>query len=605
MIALKLPTLLALTVPVIISVTFISKPNSSLESLNNETQAQPREISTALSKFSPLTLAPLSEEQQHSVARYLLTLEASEPGERPWRCFHPDTDPSLVTAFHEAERLGDMSAPNEADDLNTPQRAFQFLGPGRWGRTALSGFVSEQGSPITITWSIPPDGTQIPNGNFENSPSDLRDKLSSIYGGSATGAPEDQPWFPLFQQAFDDLEAECGITFVYEDDDDGRQMSSTFRGRPDVRGDIRLAGTFIDGNSNTLAFAFQPNFGDVVFDTGDDFFEDTSQDSRLFHNVLTHEVGHALGLAHVCPITQTKLMEPFISRRFRGAQFDDSYSLQRQYGDPSETNNGSNQNDSPDSASEIEIIRGTTFSDSKLSIDDNSDSDVFAFDALQNELLSTSVDPSAFGQAPYAEGPQNGDQCGNGTLFDPNTIHPLRYQLLASDGETILAQSASGVAGARQAIRDYIFPEDGRYFLRVDGGTANSAQLYVLRAQITQANNLLSASDPDFSAWAERFQISDANSDPDGDGLSNIGEYLLGQDPNTPSPSPSVEFRENRFRFLTGRLPSRPDASLGIERSPDLRTWQSISPTFTLEGIEISADAPILFYRLTFESDFP
>jgi len=509
-------------------------------------QERTDEVSEALAQFSTLTLAPLSDDERRTVARYLITLQNAPVGEKPWRCFHPDTDPALVSAFHEAEKLGKII---DDPDINTPQKARQFLGVGRWQRTALSGFVVNQGDPITITWSITPDGTRVPNGeNFERVGSDLRSKLVRVYGGSATGDPQDQPWFTFFQQAFDDLASECGITFVYEDDDDGRDMNTTFRGRANVRGDIRLGGTFIDGNSNTLAFAFPPDFGDVVFDTSDDFFDDTSFNSRLLHNVITHEVGHALGLAHVCPITQTKLMEPFVSRRFRGPQFDDRYSLHRQYGDPSEGN------DTPATATPLAITRGTTFADFTLSIDDNSDTDVFQIDALQNELLSTSVDPSAFNQAPYFEGPQNGDQCGNGTLFDPNTIHTLRYQLLAEDGQTIITESATGVAGQRQEIRNFIFPRDGRYFLRVLGETSDNAQLYALRAQISQ------------------FSTAPA----------------------------ALQLRQNDFRFLTGRLPARPDASLGVESSPDLRTWTSLPPNFSQQGIEVARGEDALYYRLTF-----
>ena len=48
------------------------------------------------------------------------------------------------------------------------------------------------------------------------------------------------------------------------------------------------------------------------------YFAISSQNYRRFFNVLTHEHGHGLGIAHVCPINNTKLMEEHFNHRSFG-----------------------------------------------------------------------------------------------------------------------------------------------------------------------------------------------------------------------------------------------------------------------------------------------
>ena len=70
---------------------------------------------------------------------------------------------------------------------------------------------------------------------------------------------------------------------------------------------------YITGNFGILAYNFFPNSGDMVIDVPDSFYNNTSNNSLGLRNTLAHEHGHGLGLSHVCPVNQTKLMEPFIS----------------------------------------------------------------------------------------------------------------------------------------------------------------------------------------------------------------------------------------------------------------------------------------------------
>ena len=63
-----------------------------------------------------------------------------------------------------------------------------------------------------------------------------------------------------------------------------------------------------------------------------------------------------LGLRHVCPLDDTKLMEPVITTAFRGLQFDDIYTLQRNYGDPYEHHDANRNNDSIANAADIRLV---------------------------------------------------------------------------------------------------------------------------------------------------------------------------------------------------------------------------------------------------------
>ena len=101
--------------------------------------------------------------------------------------------------------------------------------------------------------------------------------MAAIYGGSAAGDPVLQPWFPIFQAVFDNLAAVSGLRFVYEPNDDGvgidGSTGSSDWGSLGIRGDIRISGHAIDGNSGVLAYAYYPDNGEVVIDTNDNYID--------------------------------------------------------------------------------------------------------------------------------------------------------------------------------------------------------------------------------------------------------------------------------------------------------------------------------------------
>ena len=214
------------------------------------------------------------------------------------RCWAPDTDEEILIAYHaveEAARVKD-SAPRKAGGEPPPQPARQFF--RRWSNTATDGSGQGlQGRPITLTWSIVPDGTPIPSDpsiGDSNDPSDLRARMTEIYG-QRPGPLLNQPWVQAFQAAFNNISAQTGIRYVYEPNDDGRPLGITNPGRRGIRGDIRIGGHDIDGNASTLAYNFFPNNGDMVIDTNDNWFTNTNNNSIRLRNAMEHEHGHGLG----------------------------------------------------------------------------------------------------------------------------------------------------------------------------------------------------------------------------------------------------------------------------------------------------------------------
>ena len=249
-----------------------------------------------------------------------------------------------------------------------------------------------------------------------------------------------------------------------------------------TRGDIRLGGHNIDGDGSTLAYNFFPDNGDMVIDTEDDWFDNTSNNSIRLSNAVAHEHGHGLGLEHVCPINQTKLLEPFINTNFRGIQFDEIYTLQRWYGDPFEQHGGSRDNDSPARAKSLPVAVGSPFAFEWLSIDDNSDLDYYELNLPPGAMLTVRVIPSS---AIYLEGEQLPlGSCSDGTNFDSSATHDLTLEILDRNSN-VLASATSQPAGQTEEIIDFPIPGGGTRFIRVDGDDTNLAQLYRLEVEVS------------------------------------------------------------------------------------------------------------------------
>ncbi|MEZ6112279.1 MAG: Calx-beta domain-containing protein [Pirellulaceae bacterium] len=397
--------------------------------------------------------------------------------------FAPDTPQEYVDSIE--DHVGHES---EGD----PSVASPFTLSGRWSTTASSGGGWGQGDPITLTWSIVPDGTAIPalggiSGESAD-PSNLVSYLGSIYGVTTANSDyTDEPWFTHFASVFDRWSEVTGITYVYEPNDDGAaftNISSSAPGVVNVRGDVRIGGHRIDGNSGVLAYNFYPNHGDMVIDTADNFYATTGGNSIRLRDVLAHEAGHGIGLAHVESNNAGFLMEPFINTSFDGPQFDDILGAQRHYGDAYEKtlNNtvaGATPLGAVASGSTVTIgSNGTTTAVSPsandfVSIDDEQDVDVFSFSVASASTVDLTLTPIG---PTYNQGPQGGTQ----TSFNAAAQGNLNLELLDSNGTTVLALANVNGVGSPEAITNASLPAAGTYYARVTGTTTNAVQMYRL-----------------------------------------------------------------------------------------------------------------------------
>lgn len=372
---------------------------------------------------------------------------------------------------------------------------FQFPDGQRWSTTATDGGGLGQGDPTTVTWSIVPDGTFIGASSFDANGggpgnSDMIAFLDGIRGAGPGGADLTQrPWFTVFVDAFDRLSALSGLTFVYEANDDGVNHGSA-AGSLGERGDIRIGGRLVDGEpmgGSTLGYNAAPNNGDMVIDTGNtNFYSGTANNSLGFRNLLMHEVGHGLGLDHVAPVDQTKLMEPSITTAFDGPQIDDILALHRGYGDALEKGGG---NDSIADATPLGAMPAGSFKTigrdggpdttvdptnvDFVSIDDDSDEDFFRIDLAAGTLLNVFLTPLG---PTYDQGP-DGNPPPAPTAFDSSSQSDLAITLFDSGGGVLATQDVNGIGGNEQL--NFSIATSGAYFVRITGDD-NAVQLYQL-----------------------------------------------------------------------------------------------------------------------------
>lgn len=476
----------------------------------------------------------LPEPYQDSLLRYAADYRDGKP--TFVLCWERHTPETIVKPFLEIEYAGKVVKRTQEDHRKSSiATAYQADDSDHWSRTASDGSGQGiQGLPITLTWSIVPDGTIIPGGAVpgegSNEPSNLRARLAAIYGGSATDPAASQPWFPIFQAVFDNIAAKTGVRYVYEPNDDGATLSSLSSGQGvlGVRGDVRISGHALDGNSNVLAYDYFPNFSEMVIDTADNFFDNTANNSLRLRNVVEHEHLHGLGVSHVCPVDNTKLMEPYINLGFIGVQFDDIFTVQRLYGDFLEVHGSERSNDSFQIATPINPSLAVPYAAEWLGIDDDTDTDYFSFSLPSSSLLTIRVIPST---ASYLEGAQNQltGSCSAGTTFDSSALQDLGLTLYAPDQSTVLGVATSQPAGATEEIMNLPIPTAGTYYARVTGSGANVNQLYRLEVNVGGSSYVLQLSSA--NVVQEIFPGGNGAPDPGETVRLNVTLENVGQEP--------------------------------------------------------------------------
>lgn len=394
-------------------------------------------------------------------------------------CYAPNTPPEVVAAHHQAMiATGAWPSVRPGQDYNAG---------ARWSGT--------NGTPRALTWSFLPDGT-----NFDGSPSILFAQMDAKFAAVGGRAK----WISLITESFNRWAQLTGtsytrVTAAGVDWDSGG--SAPANGANATRGDIRIGGRNIDGGSNVLAYNYFPATGDMLLDTSENWASSGSN-FRFLRNVIQHEHGHGLGYEHVCPIQQTKLMEPFLATGFDGVRHDDVRAGQWQYGDdyepnassaaafdlgavatPSTTAFGTNVADPA-------APGGTTYTNiTKMSIGPTNDQDWYKFTVSSPSNVAITVSPVGL---TYLEGSQlqNGD-CEAGTNLNSLAIGTLRGTVYSTNGTTVLGTGTAGSAGT-SAIINATLPAAGTYFFQANAtATLTEAQSYSFNLATTAAGGNL------------------------------------------------------------------------------------------------------------------
>ena len=182
--------------------------------------------------------------------------------------------------------------------------------PGKWGSPT-------PGTGATVTWSLMGSGVSC----------------AAEFAGCATTALSSllpSGFLNQIQLAFEAWSSVANINFV-QVADDGAGFD-----RPTLSGDIRIGAHAMDGALGTLAYSYFPPFngtsaaGDIFLDTAESWtigFEGPGYD---IFQVMTHEIGHAIGLEHTA--NTDALMNAWYTENFRGPQADDIAGARYLYG---------------------------------------------------------------------------------------------------------------------------------------------------------------------------------------------------------------------------------------------------------------------------------
>ena len=185
--------------------------------------------------------------------------------------------------------------------------------PGKWGPPAY-------GTAATVTWSVMGSGVSC-------------ELVITGCSTQALGAFLPGGYLDQIQLAFDAWSKVAGLTFKQVADD-----GAAFDAPTTASGDIRIGAHTLDGPLRTLALSYFPpvnsrsGAGDIFLDTAENWTIGFDGPGFDIFQVVSHEIGHAIGLAHVTGVAA--LMNPIYSEDFRGLQADDIAGARFLYGPP-------------------------------------------------------------------------------------------------------------------------------------------------------------------------------------------------------------------------------------------------------------------------------
>ena len=340
----------------------------------------------------------------------------------------------------------------------------------RWSSTSF-GSTGSAGNPMTLSFSYVPDGVFVPSSGLGSGSNSLFARMNALFGGNTA------LWQSKIAQAVQQWDTVSGATYVFTNDDGAALHTSP--GQQNVRGDVRISMITLS-NGNVLAYNFFPNNGDMVMNRSYNWNQ-SGQDYRFIRNVIAHEHGHGMGIEHVIPVSETKLMEPFLSTMFDGPQSDDIQAAQFLYGDRFE-NNDSNAT----KTNLAGVVHGQQVD--LLAIERNTDADWFRVEIPVGSALTVTASPVG---SIYSQGPQGGSPTTRNSL----NILDLRLAAYQSDGTTLIQMQSANGMGLPETIANIPRPANGEIALRVDTTTGlNDIQRYRLNFTLTASNVVVQTS---------------------------------------------------------------------------------------------------------------
>ncbi|RMF81708.1 MAG: hypothetical protein D6744_06835, partial [Planctomycetota bacterium] len=354
-------------------------------------------------------------------------------------------------------------------------------------------------------------------------------------------------WLNRFQQAFDRWSNLTGIEFVFVTDgvndwDDGAAWNTSSGSA--TRGDIRICMRDIDGTSGILAFAQFPgggSGGNIVMDRAESWSLATSQ-HRFLRNTVMHETGHSIGMFHVCPANNTKLMEPALSMSFLGPQQDDIRGAHELYGDIYEANNGPNRSFDLGTLAEGspivvgDIAAATPPNATRLSMDADGERDWFSFTVDSPGDVTITVTP--IGSTYDSSQQLSNGACSSGNNVNAKRQADLAFDLYDTDAATVLNTADATGLGSAESLVDEPLAAAGTYFIRVfETNAPTEVQLYQIDLSFVAAalcpgdvNGDQVVDLTDLAILLSNFDATNATremGDLDGDGLVGLTDLAL------------------------------------------------------------------------------
>lgn len=438
----------------------------------------------------------------------------------PRLCFDPSVSREAMDRAHLESR-----AAIEAGDTDLPS-AFEvqsYNTGSSWG--------NGDGSPVEVTWSLVPDGTRISDRFASLSlTSDMFERMDAQFanvGGRAA-------WVGEIEKAFDRYSELTGISFRRvsvsgKPWDDGASQSFSKSDGSSTRGQIRIGMAPIDGSGGYVGWNFLPSGGgDMTLDSTENWLR--WPNFLTFRNSFMHELGHGLGLDHMCSSTDSFLMEPRILNTYDGPQHDDIRGFQRLYGDAAEPN------DSDNLAVSIGSISSGGFlsfgpaappaieAGSVISLRDSADEDWFAVSVGATDNLSITVRPLGF---VYDDGNQaSSGSCGDGPDIDSASAVDLRVEFYSGGSRPkLLASADASGPGLAETLGGLSISTGGEHLIRVSAGRdgGSSPQLYAIELAAPTA----ALCDADLTTTGATLETENGYLTPDGIvDFDDLGVYL-------------------------------------------------------------------------------